>query len=231
MEDVPLVDEDERRPDRSSSRAVPGPAAWPARGQFASAAERNSQPILDVLRMAAPKAGRALEIASGTGQHVVAFARAFPGIDWQPSDPEPQARASIAAWVAEAGVANVRPALDLDMTRPDWDAGAEGPLEAIVCINMVHISPWAACQGLIQGAGRLLGAGGLLYLYGPYKRGGRHTAPSNEEFDRSLRQRNPTWGVRDVDDVAACARTRGLVLAGTVDMPANNLSVIFRRAG
>lgn len=228
---MPDPKDDKRWTERSPYKAAVSDEAVDRERHFAPSAARNAGPIVEVLRTVLPEAGRALEIASGTGQHVVAFARAFPGIDWQPSDPEPQARASIAAWVAEAGVANVRPALDLDMTRPDWDAGAEGPLEAIVCINMVHISPWAACQGLIQGAGRLLGAGGLLYLYGPYKRGGRHTAPSNEEFDRSLRQRNPTWGVRDVDDVAACARARGLVLAGTVDMPANNLSVIFRRAG
>lgn len=229
MEDVPLVDEDERRPDRSSSRAVPGPAAWPARGQFASAAERNSQPILDVLRMAAPKAGRALEIASGTGQHVCAFARAFPEVSWQPSDPDAGARDSIAAWTDAEGLANVAAPLALDVTRPGWHESIEPGLDLVVCINMIHIAPWAACEGLLAGTGRLLRAGGLLYLYGPYRRGGRHTAPSNAAFDRSLRAANADWGVRDVEEVVRLAAGNGLALERIVEMPANNLSVLFRR--
>ena len=182
-----------------------------------------------MLRGVVPAAGRALEIASGTGQHVASFAVAFPDIQWQPSDPSGDARASVDAWVADAGLANVAPALALDTTEGDWDAAIEPGLALAVCINMIHIAPWAACEGLLCGAGRLLRPGGLLYLYGPWKRDGVHTAPSNEAFDRSLRTRNPEWGVRDLADVAAAAATQGLSLERTVEMPANNLSVVLRR--
>ena len=195
--------------------------------QAAPAAERNSGPILEVLRGILPGAGKALEIASGTGQHVAIFAQAFPEIDWQPSDPSPEARKSIAAWAS--ALANIRAPLALDVTEAGWAEGAGGPFDALLCINMLHISPWTACEGLMRGAGRLLTPGGLLYLYGPYKRGGAHTAPSNAEFDASLRQRDPSWGVRDLDDVAACAASQGLVLERSVDMPANNFSLILRR--
>lgn len=199
--------------------------------QFATAVARNTEPILGVLRDAVAGEGRALEIASGTGQHVVAFAAAFPAIHWQPSDPNAEARASIVAWVAEAGRANILPPLDIDVTRSGWTAEAGGPYGLIVCINMIHIAPWAACLGLMEGAGLLLEPGGLLYLYGPYQRDGIHTAPSNEAFDRSLKLRHPEWGVRDMAKVEAVAASHGLVLEKTVSMPVNNFSLLFRRAG
>jgi hypothetical protein len=197
--------------------------------QFAPAAERNTGPIIDVLRGIVPATGRALEIASGTGQHAAAFAAAFPGIQWQPSDPSAEARASIAAWVAESGLSNLAPPLDLDVTRPDWTTAGVGPWDLLVCINMIHISPWAACLGLMRGAGVLLRRDGLLCLYGPYRRDGTHTAPSNEAFDRSLRARNPEWGLRDMGDVAEAAAVHGLAWESTVSMPANNVTLLFRK--
>ena len=212
------------------------PSAYPAgrdagagAKRFASSAERNSGPIIGVLREVLPAAGRVLEIASGTGQHAVAFARAFPGIEWQPSDPDAAARASVAAWLSAEGLGNAASPLAIDTTAPGWQAGVAPRPDAILCINMIHIAPWAACEGLLRGAGRLLPPGGVLYLYGPYMRDGRHTAPSNETFDASLRARNPEWGVRDLAAVADCAGISGLTLERAVDMPANNLSVIFRR--
>ncbi|WP_310593396.1 DUF938 domain-containing protein [Pedomonas mirosovicensis] len=201
--------------------------------QIAPAAERNKGPILDVLRRALPHAGLVLphgglvlEIASGTGQHVAHFAAHLPGLIWQPSDPNTACHASINAWVRDAGLANVRPALALDVTQEPWPVDRA---DAIVCINMIHISPWAATQALMQGAERLLPPGGVLCLYGPYKRGGQHTAPSNAEFDASLQARNPAWGVRNLEDVLDLAARHGLDLVEVVEMPANNLSVILRR--
>lgn len=199
------------------------------RKQFATAVDRNTEPIIGVLSGVVPASGRALEIASGTGQHVVAFAAAFPGIDWQPSDPNAAARDSIAAWVADAGRANVAPPLDIDVTRPGWAAAAQGPYDLVVCINMIHIAPWLACLGLIEGAGTLLPPDGVLYLYGPYRRDGMHTAHSNEAFDRSLRSRNPDWGLRDMAEVAAVAAPYGLTWERTVPMPVNNFSLLFRK--
>ena len=198
--------------------------------QFAPAARRNTEPILGVLREVLPASGIALEIGSGSGQHAVAFAEAFPGLDWQPSDPEAQARASIAVRVADAGLDNLAEPLDLDVTRPDWEVALDGPCDAIVCINVLHITPWAVAEGLMRGAGHLLDPGGIVYLYGPYKRDGRHTAPSNAAFDASLRRRDPAWGVRDIADVAACAEANGLALDRVVDMPRDNFSLVFRRA-
>jgi hypothetical protein len=150
---------------------------------------------------------------------------------FQPSDPGGTQRGSIAAWIAAMGVENVRPPLALDVAAPDWETNAAipAPLAAILCINMIHISPWAATLGLMRGAGRLLADGGVLYLYGAYKRGGRHTAPSNAAFDASLRAQHPDWGVRDIETVTAEADRAGLALEEVVEMPANNLSVIFRR--
>lgn len=200
-----------------------------ARKHHAESAVRNVGPILEVLHGILPETGRALEIASGTGQHVAAFAEAFPGIDWQPSDQAAEARASIAAWVAEAGLANLRAPLEVDVMQAGWQDRVSGPLDVIVCINMIHISPWEACLGLMAGAGALLREGGLLYLYGPYKRDGEHTAPSNAAFDESLRGRNPAWGVRDMGDVAAAARAHGMVVERCVAMPANNFSLVFRK--
>lgn len=191
-------------------------------------AQRNREPIRQVLREILPARGRVLEVASGSGEHVVHFARAFPRLDWQPSDPEPAACASIAAWLEEAGpLANVAPPLQLDAQR--LDESAVGPVDAILCINMVHISPWAATLGLMRGAGLLLPAGAPLYLYGPYLRAEVETAASNLAFDRSLRARDPAWGLRDVADVAAAAQAQGLHLDRIAEMPANNLSLIFRR--
>jgi SAM-dependent methyltransferase len=202
-----------------------------ARKHHAPAAARNTVPILDVLRGVLPETGRALEIASGTGQHAAAFAEAFPGIGWQPSDQDASARDSIAAWVAESGLGNLLPPVDIDVMRAGWPRAVAGELDLIVCINMIHISPWAACEGLMEGADELLREGGLLYLYGPYKRDGGHTASSNAAFDESLRSRNPAWGIRDMGDVEAAAGGQGMATESTVAMPANNFSVIFRKRG
>ena len=190
------------------------------------AAERNKDPILAVLRRVLPAAGSVLEIASGSGEHVVHFARALPRLTWQPSDPDPQARASVAAWSAAEKLANVRAPLELDVRARPWPLAA---CDAIVCINMIHISPWRATLGLLRNAETALRPGGLLFLYGPYRRRGRHTAPSNEAFDRDLRSRNPEWGVRNVEDVIAEAESRKIELVEIVEMPANNLSVVLRR--
>jgi len=158
----------------------------PALRQRSPSAERNREPILAVLRDVLPASGRVLEIASGTGQHAMCFAGALPGLDWQPSDADADARASIAAWIAHDGLPNVRAPLALDVHQPDWRVDV---LDAVVCINMIHISPWSAAQALFAGASRHLVDGGVLYLYGPYKRQGEHTAPSNDAFDRQLRSR------------------------------------------
>lgn len=192
----------------------------------APATQRNREPILDVLRPLLPEAGLALEVASGTGEHVVHFARAFPFLHWQPSDPTPEARASIAAWVEASGLVNVLPPLDLDAASATWPIGRA---DAILCINMIHISPWEATEGLMRGAGLLLSAGRPLYLYGPYRRAGHPLEPSNAEFDADLKRRDPRWGLRELDEVAACAEAQGLALARVIEMPANNLSVIFRK--
>jgi len=192
----------------------------------APATARNREPILAVLRTILPPAGTVLEIASGTGQHAVHFARALAGLTWQPSDPDPAARASIAAWAAEARLANLRPPLAIDVVSGSFDVP---DVAAVVTINMVHISPWEATLGLLRGAAAALPAGGPLYLYGPYRRGGTHTAPTNAMFDAELRAQNPAWGVRDLEAVEAAAAVEGLRLHRFVEMPANNLSVTFRR--
>jgi SAM-dependent methyltransferase len=194
--------------------------------RYAPAAARNRVPIRDVLARVLPARGLVLEIASGTGEHAAFLAAAFPALDWQPSDPDAANRASIAAWRAQAGAANLRAPLDIDASAPDWGLAAA---DAVLCINMIHIAPWSAAEGLVRGAARLLPPGGLLYLYGPFMEGGRHTAESNAAFDADLRARNPAWGVRDADDVAALAARHGLALAETVVMPANNRSLVFRR--
>lgn len=188
---------------------------------------RNRQPILDVLRRVLPARGLVLEVASGSGEHAAFFANGLPSVSWQPSDMDAKALASVAAFQANSGAPNLLAPLRLDVTAAQW------PIEradAIVNCNMIHISPWAACGGLIVGAERILPVGGILYLYGPYRIDGRHTAPSNEEFDANLRGRNAAWGIRDLGDVTALATRHGLTLVETVQMPANNLSVIFRRA-
>jgi SAM-dependent methyltransferase len=200
-----------------------------ARKHHAAAAARNTGPILDVLRGILPVTGRALEIASGTGQHAAAFAEAFPDVDWQPSDQDAAARESITSWVVESGLGNLLPPLDIDVTHADWPNAIDGELDLIVCVNMIHISPWEACGGLMRGAGKLLREGGLLYLYGPYRRNGAHTAPSNAEFDASLRGRNPAWGIRDMGDVAAAAAVHEITLESAIAMPTNNFSLILRK--
>jgi hypothetical protein len=192
----------------------------------APATLRNRDPILAVLRDVLPDAGVALEVASGTGEHAIHFARTFPALRWQPSDPSPEARHSIAAWARTEKLNNVRPPLDLDAASDDWPIARA---DAILCINMVHISPWEATEGLMRGAGRLLDSGQPLYLYGPYRRTGRALEPSNAAFDADLRLRDERWGLRDLDAVVACADENGLTFADVIEMPANNLSVIFRK--
>jgi SAM-dependent methyltransferase len=191
----------------------------------APATQRNREPIAAVLKRHLPDRGLVLEVSSGTGEHVVHFARAFPGLAFQPSDPEPRHRASIEAWRAASALANIRTPLDLDASAAAWPLDAA---DAVLCINMIHIAPWAAAEGLMRGAARLLPAGGLLYLYGPYKRGGHHTAPSNEAFDASLRRENEAWGVRDLEAASALAAAHGFSGPAIVEMPANNLSLVLR---
>jgi hypothetical protein len=187
---------------------------------------RNAEPIADVLREILPERGLVLEVASGTGEHVLHFARGFPSLAWQPSDPDPAALASIEAWRIAAGSTNLLPPVALDARAPDWPIVAA---DALMCINMVHISPWAATVGLMRGAGRLLAPGAPLYLYGAYRQAGVATAPSNLAFDQSLKARDPEWGVRDLEDVVAEAEMNNLRLDRVVPMPANNLSVVFRK--
>jgi cyclopropane fatty-acyl-phospholipid synthase-like methyltransferase len=193
--------------------------------RHAPAAARNCEPIRAVLERELPASGTVLEIASGSGEHAIYFARAFPHLTWQPSDASEDAVASIAAWRTEAQLSNVCAPIALDVTAT-WPVARA---DAIVCINLVHISPWAAALALFDGAARLLPAGALLYLYGPYRFGGELAPASNVEFDRWLRERDPAWGVRDVDDLAAAATDVGFALTDTVAMPANNHSLIFRR--
>ena len=207
-------------------------------GLNSPAAERNANAILAVLKAHLPARSRVLEIAAGSGQHAVAFASGLPGAHWTPSDPSPEARASIAAWSARAALPNLNPALALDTADPaTWPQAAVdfkphgGPFDAVVCINMIHISPWAATEGLMSGAARTLAnPGGLLVLYGPYREADVDLAPSNAAFDDSLKRRNPAWGLRDRDDVVALARAEGLYLTLRVAMPANNIMLLFRRA-
>ncbi|TCZ66169.1 DUF938 domain-containing protein [Roseicella aquatilis] len=194
--------------------------------RHAPATARNRGPILGVLRRHLPGTGLLLEVSSGTGEHAVHFAAAFPGLAWQPSDPDPAARTSIAAWAAAAGLPNLRPPLDLDAAAAAWPVARA---DAVLCINMIHIAPWEAGLGLLRGAARLLPPGAPLILYGPYRRGGRHTAPSNAAFDASLRAQDPRWGVRDLEDVAAAAMAAGFGPPEVEELPANNLAVIFRR--
>ncbi len=186
---------------------------------------RNRDPIFEVLRRVLPAQGLVLELASGSGEQAVYFAQRLPALRWQPSDIEPRSLASIAAHQADANLANLLPPLLLDATAEPWPVERA---DALVCINMIHIAPWRVSEGLMAGARRTLAAGGVIYLYGPYKIDGRHTAPSNVEFDQSLRARNPEWGIRDLADVTALAARHGFALAETVPMPANNLSVVFR---
>lgn len=195
--------------------------------RHAAAVARNREPILAVLRRRLPRSGLVLEIASGTGEHVIHFANALgPDLIFQPSDPDPAARDSIDAWVTASGCHNIRRAIALDAASDVWPVSTA---DAILCINMIHIAPWHAAGGLMGGAGRLLTPEGFLYLYGPFRRNGCHTAPTNAAFDESLRGQNPEWGVRNLEAVIDLAEHNGLGPPEIVEMPANNLSVIFHR--
>ncbi|HVJ92491.1 MAG TPA: DUF938 domain-containing protein [Labilithrix sp.] len=206
--------------------------------RYAPATARNREPILDFLRRWVGS-GRAidngdhtawnvLEVASGSGEHAVYLAPRLPVASWQPSDADADCRASIDAWRAYERAERVLPAIDLDVTRRPWPKLETAP-DLLVCVNMIHIAPWVACERLLDGAAALLAPGKLLYLYGPYRRDGRHTAPSNEAFDASLRARNPEWGVRDLEAVTSAARERGLEVAEIASMPSNNLSLLLSR--
>jgi hypothetical protein len=194
--------------------------------QYAPATLRNRDFILSVLRDVLPTKGVILEIASGSGEHVVHFARNLRSLVFQPSDREPDALQSVAAWVKATRVTNVRAPVVLDASHSVWPISSA---DGIICINMVHISPWEATQGLIKGAAAILRSASPLYLYGPYKREGFAMVPSNQAFDRSLRDRNPTWGLRDLEAVAAIAQSVGFSAPVITEMPANNLGVVFRR--
>lgn len=192
----------------------------------APATQRNRDPILEVLRRVLPASGTVLEVAAGTGEHALYFARALPHLTWQPSDADPAARASITAWAEEAGLPTLRPVLAIDASTPGWPVERA---DAILCINMVHISPWEATLGLMAEAGRLLPAGGPLVLYGPYRVGGGHTAASNEAFDQWLADLDPRYGVRDIGDLEDVAARHGLHLDDRIPMPANNFILVFRK--
>ncbi|MBD2346222.1 class I SAM-dependent methyltransferase [Anabaena subtropica] len=203
--------------------------------KYAPATQRNREPILEVLLQVLPASGTILEVASGTGEHAIFFAPRLNPRKWLPSDQNSELRASIAAWTAQFPTDNLYPPLELDASQPIWSVEKdarfdESAIVAIVNINMIHISPWSACLGLMAGAGRILPPGGILYLYGPYKQEGEHTAPSNAAFDESLRSQNPEWGVRNLEDVVAAAKQQNLNLQRTYQMPANNLSVVFQRS-
>jgi len=199
----------------------------------AQAFHRNHLAIWDVLnQFLVGQSGDVLEAGSGTGQHVVHFARQTPDIIWWPSDLNPQHLKSIAAWRRHAGVSNIRDPRRVDLSEAQWwreDGSGPGPLRAIVCANVIHIAPWRVAEGLFAGAARYLGDDGWLFLYGPFKRNGEHTAPSNAAFDESLKTGNPEWGVRDIADLETLADGVGLVLRDTFEMPANNMILVFGR--
>ena len=193
---------------------------------FIAAAERNKGPILDVLSRVLPRRGAVLEIASGTGQHVVHFAKALSKLTWQPSDPDAELRESIALRIREEQRSNVNSPIDLDVTKLPWPLQTA---DAVVAINLIHVAPWSATLALFEGARALLSAEHVLFLYGPYRRFGLHTSESNAQFDLDLRAHNPEWGLRDLEAVSDIAAGAGFVLTETVEMPANNFSLIFKR--
>ena len=217
-------------PEESDKRS---PVALEQRGvsadqrMFSPSAARNLAPILAVLKRVLPTHGVVLEIGCGTGEHAVCFAEAMPNLTWQPSDPDSGSRVSTASWIEFSGLNNVLAPLDIDVCSSLWGVEEAAPFEAIVSINMVHIAPWAASLGLFAGAGRLLRPGGILVLYGPFMRKGAHNAPSNAAFDASLKAHNPSWGVRDITDLERVGEAFGLRLHETIEMPANNMSVVF----
>lgn len=190
----------------------------------APATARNREPILAVLKRVLPPSGLVLEVSAGTGEHAAFFAAALPHLTWQPTDLDERSLLSIAAHREAAGLGNLRPPLALDAASSEWPVTHA---DAVVCINMIHISPWTACVGLMAGARRTLPPGGVFYLYGPYKEGGAHTSDSNLRFDIDLQSRDPSWGVRNLEDVVALAAGHGLHHIETVVMPANNRSLVF----
>ena len=203
----------------------------------APSAQRNQAPIVEALARALADAGhaatplRALEIASGTGQHAAAFAAAFPAIRWQPSDIDPLALASIAAWRADAGLSNLAEPIRLDLGEPDWTSAIDAPLDLMVAINLLHISPWQVTQSFLAGAKALLAPGGIAFVYGCFIRDGDWVSASNRAFDESLRSRDPSWGARDTADVTAEAARNGLAVHEVIAMPANNTAMVFALQG
>jgi len=215
-------DERQRKPITLEQRANDGDRL------YSPAAARNRDPLLQVLREVLPAEGSVLEIASGSGEHVAHFAKHLPGLRWQPSEFDETSRLSVRAWIAHETLSNVAAPICIDASTTDW--GVEDQrFDAIVSMNMIHIAPWAAAVGLFMGAGRLLKPGGILFLYGAFKQGGVHNAPSNQEFDRSLKSRDPDWGARDIADLTALASANGLRFVRSVAMPANNQSLIFEK--
>lgn len=196
-------------------------------GLTSAASARNFGPILQLLKERLPQPGRVLEIASGAGEHALWIADALPEVTWQPTDKDPLALKSIDAWRLSRDLPNLKKPIALDAAHPgEW---LVGKADAVVCINMVHISPWAATEGLMKGASQILPKDGMLFIYGPFSMEGKHTAPSNEAFDADLKGRNAEWGVRDVNQVRAAGAPHGLELAEIIRMPANNLSLVFRK--
>ncbi len=197
---------------------------------YSPSAARNRDAIRDVVLEIMPSEGQILEIGGGTGEHGAHIAAAAPGLTWHSGDPDPASRASIAAWIKDAGLTNLKGPHAIDVTAEDWGVEAGAPFDGLVSINMIHIAPFAAATGLFAGAGRLLKRGGVLFLYGPFSREGVHTAPSNEAFDASLKSRAARWGVRDLEhDLAPLAQKNALIREVIVEMPANNLCVVFRK--
>jgi SAM-dependent methyltransferase len=217
---------DNRRPVALEQRGVKADQRM-----YSPSAARNSAPILAVLKRVLPAHGVVLEIGCGTGEHAVHFAGAMPSLTWLPSDPDADSRTSTASWIRFTGLSNVLPPLDIDVCAKAWGVEQTAPFDAIVSLNMVHISPWAASLGLFAGAGRLLRGSGLLFLYGPFMRDGVHNAPSNAAFDASLKARNPSWGLRDIADLERVGESSGLSLHETIEMPANNMSLVFSNGG
>ena len=199
--------------------------------RYAPATERNREPILAVLQQVLPPTGTILEISSGTGEHAVFMAPHLAPRYWLPSDPDPEARASIMSWRQFTSCDNVCPPIDLDASSSQWLVESKEPITAIVNINMIHIAPKSAYLGLLAGAKRILPIGGILYLYGPFKQGGVHTATSNATFDASLQSQNPAWGIRDLEEITRVAHSHNLELQKVYSMPANNLSVVFKVVG
>jgi SAM-dependent methyltransferase len=201
------------------------------RRMFSPSVARNSAPILAVLQRVLPARGLVLEIGCGSGEHAVHFAGAMPNLSWQPSDPDSSSRASTTGWIEFSGLTNVLSPLDIDVRAMVWREGLPAQFDAIVSMNMVHIAPWAASLGLFAGAGALLRPGGVLFLYGPFMRDGVHNAPSNAAFDAALKAKDPTWGVRDIANLERVGKASGIDLRETIEMPANNTSLVFIKTG